>query len=74
MPQICPKCHRVNPADALYCYEDGNSLDTRIDRVRPVDPGDGFFLIRSSFPTAPPVATSISSPSPATTNGPSPSS
>jgi hypothetical protein len=25
-PLVCPRCHRTNPADAVYCYFDGNVL------------------------------------------------
>ncbi len=49
MPQICPKCRRANPADALYCYEDGFSLG-RITASGPVDPGAQFFPHPFVFP------------------------
>jgi hypothetical protein len=26
MVQVCARCHRVNPRDAVYCYRDGNIL------------------------------------------------
>ena len=50
MPQICPKCHRANPADALYCYEDGYSLGDRVGASGPVDPGGQPFPHPFVFP------------------------
>jgi hypothetical protein len=50
MPQICPKCHRANPADALYCYEDGFSLGGRVGKSGPVDPGAQPFPHPFVFP------------------------
>ena len=50
MPQICPKCHRANPADASYCYEDGYSLGGRIGAAGPVDPGSQPFAHPFVFP------------------------
>ncbi|HBI43648.1 MAG TPA: hypothetical protein DDY78_12485 [Planctomycetales bacterium] len=50
MPQICPKCHRANPADALYCYEDGFSLGGRVGASGPVDPGAQSFPHPFVFP------------------------
>jgi hypothetical protein len=50
MPQICPKCHRANPADALYCYEDGFSLGGRVGACGPVDPGAQPFPHPFVFP------------------------
>ena len=50
MPQICPKCHRANPTDALYCYEDGFSLGGRIGASGPVDPGAQPFPHPFVFP------------------------
>src|SRR3954470_21921886 len=26
MPLSCPKCSRINPDDALYCHQDGQTL------------------------------------------------
>ncbi len=50
MPQTCPKCHRANPADALYCYEDGFSLGGRAGQTGPVDPGQQPFPHPFVFP------------------------
>jgi hypothetical protein len=50
MPQICPQCHRANPADALYCYEDGYSLGGRVGASGPVDPGAQPFPHPFVFP------------------------
>ncbi len=50
MPQICPKCHRANPADAFFCYEDGFSLGGRVDKSGPVDPGAQLFPHPFVFP------------------------
>ena len=50
MPQTCPKCHRANPADALYCYEDGFSLGGRAGQAGPVDPGQQPFPHPFVFP------------------------
>ena len=50
MPQTCPKCHRANPAEALYCYEDGFSLGGRAGHAGPVDPGQQPFPHPFVFP------------------------
>ena len=50
MPQTCPKCRRVNPADALYCYEDGFSLGNGAGHAGPVDPGQQPFPHPFVFP------------------------
>ena len=50
MPQTCPKCHRANPADALFCYEDGFSLGGRTGHAGPVDPGQQPFPHPFVFP------------------------
>ena len=50
MPQTCPKCHRANPADALYCYQDGFSLGGRNGHAGPVDPGAQPFPMPFVFP------------------------
>ena len=50
MPQTCPKCHRANPADALFCYEDGFSLGGRAGQGGPVDPGQQPFPHPFVFP------------------------
>ena len=50
MPQTCPKCHRTNPADALFCYEDGISLGGRAGQAGPVDPGQQPFPNPFVFP------------------------
>ena len=35
MPQSCPRCHRANPDDAVYCYLDGNLLRQGAGMVSP---------------------------------------
>jgi hypothetical protein len=35
MAHTCPRCSRVNPAEALYCYHDGASLGNGAARARP---------------------------------------
>ncbi len=50
MLQTCPKCHRANPADALFCYEDGFSLGGRAGQGGPVDPGQQSFPHPFIFP------------------------
>jgi hypothetical protein len=50
MLQTCPKCHRANPADALYCYQDGFALGGRNGHAGPVDPGAQPFLHPFVFP------------------------
>jgi hypothetical protein len=35
MAHTCPRCSRVNPAEALYCYNDGTSLGNGAARARP---------------------------------------
>src|SRR5438270_12376864 len=50
MPQTCPKCSRINPAEALFCFQDGiplRALDARVDRV---DPGSRPFPVPFVFP------------------------
>jgi hypothetical protein len=49
MPQTCPKCRRANPADALYCYEDGFALGGRTGG--PLDPGAQPFPHPFVFPS-----------------------
>jgi hypothetical protein len=51
MPQTCPKCSRINPAEALFCFQDGiplRALDGRVDRV---DPGSRPFPVPFVFPS-----------------------
>src|SRR5262249_14443922 len=51
MPQTCPKCSRINPAEALFCFQDGvplRALDARVDRV---DPGSWPFPVPFVFPS-----------------------
>ncbi|MBI1918859.1 MAG: hypothetical protein HYS12_29565 [Planctomycetes bacterium] len=51
MPQTCPKCSRINPAEALYCFQDGmplRALDARVDRM---DPGSRPFPVPFVFPS-----------------------
>jgi hypothetical protein len=33
MAQLCPRCHRANPAQAAFCYHDGNMLRQGVDAV-----------------------------------------
>jgi hypothetical protein len=35
MAHTCPRCSRVNPAEALYCYHDGTALGNGAARARP---------------------------------------
>src|SRR5215469_909186 len=35
MAHTCPRCSRVNPAEALYCYNDGAALGNGAARARP---------------------------------------
>ncbi len=35
MAHTCPRCSRVNPAEALYCYHDGAALGNGAARARP---------------------------------------
>ena len=35
MAQLCPRCHRANPAQAAFCYHDGNMLRQGADAVPP---------------------------------------
>ena len=35
MAQLCPRCHRANPAGAAFCYHDGNMLGQAAGAVAP---------------------------------------
>ena len=35
MAQLCPRCHRANPAQAAFCYHDGTMLRQGADAVPP---------------------------------------
>jgi len=50
MPQVCPKCQRANPAEALFCYQDGCALAGRNGHAGPVDPGAQPFPHPFVFP------------------------
>jgi hypothetical protein len=50
MPQVCPKCQRVNPAEAQFCYQDGFALGGRNGHAGPVDPGSQPFPHPFVFP------------------------
>src|SRR4051812_1308041 len=39
MSQLCSKCQRVNPGDAVYCYWDGALLQGHTANGGPVNPG-----------------------------------
>src|SRR5258707_9928963 len=46
MAQTCSRCARVNPAEAVYCYFDGNTLDGHARIAGQLPPG------MQPFPTA----------------------
>ncbi|HVS36466.1 MAG TPA: zinc ribbon domain-containing protein, partial [Gemmataceae bacterium] len=50
MPQMCPKCHRANPAEAQFCYLDGSALGGRNGHAGPLDPGAQPFPMPFVFP------------------------
>lgn len=52
MSQVCSKCSRVNPADAVYCYFDGALLQGHPSaNGGPVNPGTALFANPFVFPT-----------------------
>jgi hypothetical protein len=51
MPQLCSKCSRANPADAVYCYFDGFVLGNGDRRGGPVAVGAKPFNSPFVFPT-----------------------
>jgi hypothetical protein len=51
MVQTCRTCSRVNPAEALYCYHDGNSLDGQGLTRRPLHSGAQPFHSPFVFPS-----------------------
>lgn len=51
MPLVCRNCHRVNPADALYCYHDGAVLNGHPGGSGPVAVGACQFHNPFVFPS-----------------------
>jgi hypothetical protein len=51
MAQTCSKCSRINPADAAYCYHDGNVLAAHSRNGGPVAMGTQPFLNAFVFPS-----------------------
>ena len=51
MAQTCSKCSRINPADAAYCYHDGNVLAGHSRNGGPVAMGTQPFLNAFVFPS-----------------------
>jgi hypothetical protein len=51
MAQTCGKCSRINPADAAYCYYDGNVLAGHARNGAPVAMGTQPFLNPFVFPS-----------------------
>jgi hypothetical protein len=51
MAQNCPACSRVNPSDALYCYQDGTPLQALTGKGAQIDPGSRPFPTPFVFPT-----------------------
>ncbi len=51
MSQVCSKCSHVNPADASYCYYDGQALAGHKSNGGPVNAGSVPFPSQFVFPT-----------------------
>ncbi len=51
MALTCPTCSRLNPADALYCYQDGSPLRAAAGRAAHLDPGSRPFPTPFVFPS-----------------------
>src|SRR5712692_6000931 len=51
MAYTCRTCARVNPAEALYCYHDGTSLDGQGRAEGPVQAGAQLFRHPFVFPS-----------------------
>jgi hypothetical protein len=47
-PLVCPRCQRLNPGDAVYCYHDGNLL--RMEGVKGT-PATGLLTNEFVFPS-----------------------
>jgi hypothetical protein len=49
MPLVCPRCHRANPGEAVYCHFDGSALRTAVGPVHaPNAPFPHEFVFPSS--------------------------
>ncbi len=51
MAQVCSKCSTVNPNDAVYCYKDGNLLQSQHASTLPRSPGIQPFPYPFVFPS-----------------------
>src|SRR5712692_795116 len=51
MALTCPKCRRANPADATYCYFDGNVLTNGHAANGPLTPAIVAFPLPFVFPS-----------------------
>jgi hypothetical protein len=51
MVQICSRCARANPEEALYCYFDGSALGGRSTNGGPINTGTQPFHSPFTFPT-----------------------
>ncbi|HKB42388.1 MAG TPA: zinc ribbon domain-containing protein, partial [Gemmataceae bacterium] len=51
MPQTCPACSRINPAEALFCFQDGTPLRALAGRAERLDPGSRPFPAPFVFPS-----------------------
>jgi hypothetical protein len=51
MVQVCARCSRVNPGDAVYCYFDGGLLEGRQRLADPHRPGNQPFSRPFVFPS-----------------------